>query len=125
MSALFTIRIAELEVFYRVGVPDEERTHPQRLMVSVEMQVTALKAAASDQLSDTVDYFSVSQDLMHFGNGRSWRLLEKLAVELADMILKKYHPRNVRVEIKKFVIAEARYVSVSFSRAEGDEGTIQ
>lgn len=115
---MFTIRIVDLEVFYRVGVPDEERSKPQRLMVTIEMEVEAPQAATSDDLRDTIDYFSVSQDLLHHGEGRSWKLIEKLAVDLAELILAEYVPRNVRVEIKKFIIPEARHISVSCSRSQ-------
>jgi len=114
---MFTIRIVDLEVFYRVGVPDEERAEPQRLMVSVEMAVEAPQAAASDELSDTIDYYSVSQDLLNHGEGRSWKLIERLSAELAERILEKYRPSSVRVEVKKFIIPQARHVSVSCSRS--------
>jgi FolB domain-containing protein len=114
---MFTLRIAELEVFYRVGVPEEERAKPQRLLVTVEMEVPAPRAAATDDLADTIDYFSVSQDLLKYGEGRSWQLLEKLSAEVAEMILAKYRPASVRVEIRKFIIPEARHISVSCSRS--------
>lgn len=114
---MFTIRIVDLEVFYRVGVPEEERAAPQRLAVTVEMEVAAARAAASDDLGDTIDYFSVSRDLLGYGEGRSWKLLEKLAAELADRLLADYAPESVRVEIKKFIIPEARHVSVACLRS--------
>ena len=110
------IRIVDLEVFYRVGVPDEERRDPQRLMLTVELEVEADAAAASDNIADTVDYFAVSQDALHYGEGRSWKLLERLVAELADFIVEKYKPQSVRVEVKKFIIPEARHVSVSCAR---------
>jgi FolB domain-containing protein len=116
---MFKIRIHELEVFYRVGVPDEERANPQRLLVSVDMDVEAPKAAASDALGDTIDYYEVSQDLLGFGEGRSWKLLERLSEELAQAVLKKYSPERVAVEVKKFIIPEARYISVSCCRSPG------
>jgi len=31
------IIISELEVFYRIGVPDSERAKPQRLLLNVEI----------------------------------------------------------------------------------------
>ena len=118
MNDRVTIRIAELEVFYRVGVPDEERANAQRLMVSVEMQVYAPNAATSDDLEDTIDYFRVSQRLLSYGEGRSWKLLERLASELAETILREFRPEEVSVEIKKFIIPEARYISVACSRSK-------
>lgn len=116
---MFKIRIHELEVFYHVGVPDEERATPQRLLLSVDMELNAPDAAASDELGDTIDYYQVSRDLLEFGEGKSWKLLERLSEELAQAILKKFRPLNVAVEVKKFIIPEARYIAVSCSRSLG------
>ena len=119
---MFTIRISELEVFYRVGVPDEERAEPQRLLVTVEMEVAGARASESDDLSDTIDYYRVSRDLLEFGEGRSWKLLERLSAEIAEMVVERYSPRRVRVEVKKFIIPEARHIAVSCERTGGGAG---
>jgi len=116
---MFTIRIIDLEVCYRVGVTEAERAEPQRLTVSVEMAVDAPRAAKSDDLADTVDYHSVCEALLGYGEGRSWKLLERLSSELAEMILKAYPVRSVRLEVRKFIIPEARHVSVSCAREAG------
>jgi FolB domain-containing protein len=110
------ISIVDLEVSYHVGVPDEERAHPQRLLISVEMEVDFASAALSDRIEKTVDYFAVSQEILRFGETRNWKLIEKLAADLADMILTRFHPRAVTVEIKKFPIPQARHVSVRLTR---------
>lgn len=114
------IKIVDLEVFYCVGVPDEERAKPQRLLVSVEMTHDFSEASAGDRLDQTIDYFAVSQRLLGYGQGRSWRLIEKLAANLAEMIISEYRPQEVTVEIKKFVIPQASYVSVIHSAARAD-----
>lgn len=110
------ISIVDLEVFYRVGVPDAERAHPQRLLLTVEMEMNFSEAAASDQIARTIDYHSVTQRLLNFREGRNWRLLEKLASDIADTVLSEFKPKSVSVEVKKFAIPQARYVSVSLTR---------
>lgn len=110
------ISIVDLEVFYRVGVADAERAKPQRLLLTVEMDFDFSAAARSDDIGDTIDYFAVSQRLLKFGEGRSWKLVEKLAADIADVILAGFKPRSVAVEVKKFPIPEARYVSVKLAR---------
>jgi dihydroneopterin aldolase len=107
------ISIVDLEVFYRVGVPDAERAQPQRLLLTVEMEADFSAAAKSDAIGDTIDYFAVTQRLLKFGEGREWKLIEKLASDIADTILAEFKPRSVSVAVKKFVIPEARYVSVA------------
>jgi FolB domain-containing protein len=110
------IVIADLEVHYHVGVSDEERAKPQRLLLTVDMQADFTSAALSDRIEKTINYQAVAEDLLHFGENRSWKLLEKLAANIADSILMKYKPLAVTVEIKKFVIPQARHVAVSLSR---------
>jgi FolB domain-containing protein len=112
------ISIVDLEVFYRVGVPDEERAKPQRLLLTIEMDFDFSKAAKTDSIAGTIDYFAVSQRLLQFGDGQSWKLIEKLAADIADLILTGFRPKAVSVEVKKFVIPQARYVSVSIAKSQ-------
>ena len=110
------ISIVDLEVFYRVGVPDAERANPQRLLLTVEMETDFAAAAASDGIADTVDYFAVTRRLLKLGEGREWRLIEKLATDIADTVLGEFQPQAVTVEIKKFIIPQARHVSVTLTK---------
>jgi dihydroneopterin aldolase len=111
-----TITLADLEVHYHVGVPDAERAQPQRLLLTIEMQHDFTRAAASDDLRETIDYYAVSRRLLNFGEGRSWKLIEKLAADIAAMVLADFGAEAVTVEVKKFIIPEARHISVRLSR---------
>ena len=111
------INLVDLEVFYCVGVPKAEREMPQRLLLTIGMEVDTSKAVARDDINATVDYFAVAQRLLAFGAGRSWKLIETLANEIADMILADFQPDCVMVEVKKFVIPEAKHVSVNLTKA--------
>ena len=117
MENVSRITIVDLEVFYHVGVPDEEREKPQRLLLTVDMSFDFSAAALSDRIERTIDYNALAQDLLTFGEGRSWKLLERLVSNIADMILAEYRPQEVMVEVKKFPIPQARYVSVSLIKA--------
>jgi 7,8-dihydroneopterin aldolase/epimerase/oxygenase len=110
------IIIRELAVFYRVGVPEEERKEAQRLLLSLEMTHDFAAAAAADDLSHSIDYDALSKRLRDFGRDKSWKLIETLAVDLAEMILRDFKPVTVFVEVQKFVIPDARYVAVSLTR---------
>ena len=114
MSDVICIR--DLEVFYRVGVPDEERAQSQRLLITVEMQMDISGAVQSDDLTKTIDYFAVTQRLLKFGEGREWKLIETLASEVADCVRGEFGATGEMVEVKKFVLPEARWVSVRVTR---------
>jgi|SRR5882762_4593943 len=111
------INICDLEVFYRVGVSEEERTKPQRLLITVEVVHNFDAASDSDDLTKTIDYYAVTQRLLRFGEARSWRLIETLATEIARMVMNEFSAPGVSVEVKKFIVPQARYVSVRTSRS--------
>ncbi len=110
------ITICDLEVFYRVGVPAEERRQEQRLLLHIEMGGDFSQAIASGSIADTTDYFAVVQRLKRLGEGREWVLIESLAAEIADLIRAEFQIPTVTVEVKKFIIPETRYVSVTVTR---------
>jgi 7,8-dihydroneopterin aldolase/epimerase/oxygenase len=111
------ITIVDLEVFYCVGVTDEERAKPQRLLLTVDMSLDFSSAAVSDRIERTINYQIVADDLLKFGEGRSWKLVEKLVTNIAERILSEYKPQGVMVEVKKFSIPQARFISVSTGQA--------
>ncbi len=110
------ITIVDLEVYYCVGVTDEERAQPQRLLLTVDMNFDFSSAAVSDRIERTINYQTVAEDLLCFGQGRSWKLVEKLADNIAERVLAEYKPQGVLVEVKKFSIPQARFVSVSLGK---------
>jgi len=70
------ISIVDLEVFYQVGVTDEERAKPQRLLITVEMDLDFSTAALSDRLEKTINYFDVAQELCQtVANAGSCRII--------------------------------------------------
>jgi FolB domain-containing protein len=110
------ITIVDLEVFYCVGVTDEERAVPQRLLLTIDMSFDFSSAAVSDRIEKTINYQTVADELVAFGHGRNWKLIEKLASNVADHVIAEHGPLAVMVEVKKFTIPQARFVSVSLTR---------
>lgn len=110
------IIIADLEVYYRVGVPDEERATPQRLLITVDMNYDFSSAATSDRITKTIDYYEVAQRILALGADRTWKLIEKVANDVADLVLSEFHPAAVTVIVKKFPIPQAMYVAVSLTK---------
>lgn len=110
------IRIEELELSARVGVPDEERAQPQRLTVSITLQPHNLFGALGDDLLRTIDYAAVCEELRIFISGREDKLIETLANEMAEHLLRRFELARVDLELRKFVLPETRYVAVRVAR---------
>jgi dihydroneopterin aldolase len=112
------IIISELEVFYRVGVPDKERAKPQRLLLNLEIGYDFAQAAETDDVRNTIDYYSVCSRLLSFGENREWKLIETLANDIATMILEEFGVGRVQVEVRKFIVPQTNYVAVKLVRPE-------
>ena len=98
------ILISGLRVETRVGWTDEERAHPQAVLIDIDVETDTRAAAASDDLGDTVDYASAISEVVAHVEGRETRLLERLAGEIAKMVSARNGVKRVTVEIAKEVV---------------------
>jgi 7,8-dihydroneopterin aldolase/epimerase/oxygenase len=111
------ISIVDLEVFYSIGTTPEERAKPQRLLLTIDLEADFTAAIASDRVERTINYQTLAQRLIKYGERHSWNLLERLAANISEMIMLDFKPSSVTVEVKKFVIPQAQYVAVTVSRS--------
>jgi len=110
------IRIQDLELMARVGVPDEERAQPQRLTVSLVLQSSRNFGDLGDDLARTVDYAAVCEELRRFVSNRREKLIETLAHEMAEHLLRNFELVRVELELRKFILPETRYVAARVTR---------
>lgn len=69
------------------GVLPEERRDGQDFVIDAVLSVDTRQAAATDDLSDTVDYAGLAQRLATVVAGEPLDLIETLATRLADVCL--------------------------------------
>jgi len=111
------IRVVDLQVFAHIGVPDEERVTAQQLLVSLEMAVASFAPAAkADDVALTVNYYEVAERVKQLAAERPRKLLETLAEELATDLLSRFSIQRLKIEIKKFILPDARWVAVEIQR---------
>jgi len=110
------IHIEQLEVSTRIGVPEEERATPQRLTVSVSFWPYRQTRDLGDNIQQAVDYSAVAEEIKSFVRDQSTSLIETLAYQLATHLLKRFPVQKVTVEVRKFVLDDAKYVSVVVTR---------
>ncbi|MDD3840196.1 MAG: dihydroneopterin aldolase [Clostridia bacterium] len=97
-----SISIKDLEIYAYHGVNEEEKKLGQKFSISLKMYVDLKKAGISDDISDTINYAEVIQDIKSICISKSYNLIETLAEEVARYLLKKYRIINsVKVEVKK------------------------
>lgn len=119
MSDLIRISRLRLETF--LGVPDEERAAAQAVVVSVEIALDhgTVGAARRDNLSQTVDYAAVAAELRRVAAAHPRKLIEALAEELADAVLRFRGVAGVVVALEKFILPDAESVGLRIERRKG------
>lgn len=110
------IHIEKLEVFAQIGVSDEERASPQRLVLNVTFWPAQEAANLEDDIARTVDYAAVCLETKEFARNRADRLIETLADALAGHLLELFEIQRITVEVRKFILPDTDFVSVTVTR---------
>ena len=109
------LTITDLELWTHIGVPEEEREREQRLLVTIELLFDARPAAETDDVQKSVDYEKLAADVRACAKSER-QTIERLAEDIARMILEKYHPGQCSITEKKYILPGVKEVSVSIRR---------
>ena len=96
-----TVRIKNVEFQGNHGASADERRSSRRFQVDVDLTWELGRAAESDRLADTINYYDVCALLVEIGESRPYRLLEKLAGEMMRAILQRWPQVSVEIELRK------------------------
>jgi dihydroneopterin aldolase len=110
------VRIQGLEIFARIGVPEEERVCPQRLTLNLTLWPVRAFGELQDDVERAVNYATVCEETKKFVEGRRDRLIETLADALALHLLGNFAIGRITVELRKYVLPETEFVSVTVTR---------
>jgi dihydroneopterin aldolase len=116
MSLPDHITLAGLELDCHIGVPDAEREQPQRLLLTARLFPSRGFRNLRDDLGQTIDYSEVSTQIRRWAAANTVKLIETMADDLATLLLRNYPLDAVELELRKFILPETRYVSVTLHR---------
>ena len=110
------IHIEQLEVSSVIGVSEHERKTPQRLTISISFWPRQQTSDMADKIGQTINYAIVAEETQRFVSDQSINLIETLADRLAAHLLKNFPIQKITVEIRKFPLEHAKYVSAVVTR---------
>lgn len=101
-----------------IGIYEWEKAIRQPVVLDVEMGADVRRGAASDQISDALDYKAVSKRLKEFVGDARFELVETLAERCAALILAEFSVPWVRLSLNKIgAVSDAEGVGVIIERA--------
>ena len=95
------IHIKRLEIFANHGVIPEENTLGQKFIISADLYKDLRRAGKTDDVNETVHYGQAAVLIKQISEKSVFKLIEKLAEEIADALLKKFPVEKVKVTIEK------------------------
>jgi len=111
--------LRDLRIDTVIGIYGWERRTRQTLIFDLEMSADIARAAATDNIEDTLNYKSVAKRLIQFVSESDFQLVETLAERCAEIIRKEYGVRWVRLTLnKKGAVRGATDVGVIIERGE-------
>lgn len=113
------IFLSELKVDTIIGIWEWERRIRQTVVIDLEMSADIAKAAATDEVSDTLNYKSVAKRVQGFVADSSFQLVETMAERIAAIIREEFGVAWVRVRVNKpGAIRGSKAVGVLIERGE-------
>ena len=116
MNAPDTIELRRLRVTTHIGVPDDERAEPQTLLVTIRMMSNQGFDGLADDITRTIDYYAVSLEIEALAAATPRRLIETLAVDIAEHLLSNHPLRKVAITIEKHILPNTECVAVHLER---------
>jgi dihydroneopterin aldolase len=113
------IFLGGLKIDTVIGIYDWERSIRQTIVLDIEMAFDIEKAANTDDIQYTLDYKCVSDRVIAFVEASDFFLVEKLIVEIANLIRAEFTVCWVKITLnKKGAIGSGIDVGIIIERGE-------
>lgn len=115
--SLDRIQILGLTLNCVIGLNEWERLVQQEVVIDITLHADTLKAGATDNVTDTVNYRTVGKRVIEHVIGSKYRLVEALAENVARLCLAEPGVRRVDVSVRKpGAIRHADSVGIDITR---------
>lgn len=117
------IRLVNMRFYGYHGVDDSERRLGGKFALDVELVRDLNAAGRTDDLTQTVDYKAVYDLVRRVEAGKNYLLLEALAHDVAEAILKHFAADEVTIRARKQSVplgGLVDYVEVEITRSRDD-----
>lgn len=95
------VYIRDLKIECVIGIYDWEREIKQTVSLDVEMAHDIRRAAATDNIEDTLNYKAVAKRLIAFIGGSEFLLVETMAEKCAAIILDEFSVPWLKLRLSK------------------------
>lgn len=113
------IYLKDLRIDTVIGIYDWERRIRQTVVLDIEMAADISKAAASDNIADTLNYKAVAKRIIAFVSESEFELVETLAEKISEILLDEFQIPWCKLRLnKQGAVRGVRDVGVIIERGQ-------
>jgi dihydroneopterin aldolase/D-erythro-7,8-dihydroneopterin triphosphate epimerase len=116
------IHVRDLLLRTIIGINPDERVNKQDVIINLTLYAD-VSAAASDSITDTVDYRTITKQVVALVENSQFFLVEKMALEIAQICLSNPKVERAVVTVEKpGAVRFTRSVGVTVDRSRAEVG---
>ena len=113
------IFLSEMKIETTVGIWEWEKRIKQQVIIDIEMSADIKKAAATDQIEDTLNYKAVAKSVRKLVEESSFQLVETMAEKISELVIVEHNVSWVKVRVNKpGAIRGSKGVGIIIERGE-------
>ena len=85
------IFLSEMKIETTVGIWEWEKRIKQQVIIDIEMSADIKKAAATDQIEDTLNYKAVAKSVRKLVEESSFQLVETMAEKISELVIGEHN----------------------------------
>lgn len=121
MATLDKILIKDLHLRGILGLNEWEREKKQDILINLEILVDARAAGRSDAIEDSINYRTLTKDIIAYVESSSHFLVEALATAIARIAVMDHGAEEVLVRVEKLgALRFSSAVGVEIERRRAD-----
>ena len=82
------IHIENLRLRTIIGIYEWEKEIKQDVIINIIIEFDGSKAGESDNIEDTIDYKTITKEIISYVENGNFNLLEKLVADIGDIVMK-------------------------------------
>lgn len=97
---MMIIKIENLKLRTIVGIYDWEKEKKQDVIINIEIEFDGTKAIETDSIDDTIDYKTITKEIIEMVEGQEFNLIERIAGDAMKIVMRndKVQKASVRVD---------------------------
>jgi len=98
---MMIIKIENLKLRTIVGIYDWEKEKKQDVILNIEMEFDGTKAIETDSIDDTIDYKTITKEIIDMVEGTEFNLIERIAGEAMKIVMQNDKVQRASVRVDK------------------------